>query len=110
MHSVFFFRQKTADELRISDWSSDVCSSDLARFDDEPDLGQVGADVGRLALADEAESGAKGEIARMHERLAETFVGRFIFERAFAGARDVDIRSDDRPLGKECVSMRRSRC
>src|SRR3546814_5996218 len=26
---VFFFNQKTADELRISDWSSDVCSSDL---------------------------------------------------------------------------------
>src|SRR3546814_9179511 len=26
----FFFRQKTAYELRISDWSSDVCSSDLA--------------------------------------------------------------------------------
>src|SRR3546814_15191846 len=27
---VFFFNQKTAYELRISDWSSDVCSSDLA--------------------------------------------------------------------------------
>src|SRR3546814_20465055 len=27
---VFFFKQKTAYELRISDWSSDVCSSDLA--------------------------------------------------------------------------------
>src|SRR3546814_4968980 len=27
--SVFFFKQKTAYELRISDWSSDVCSSDL---------------------------------------------------------------------------------
>src|SRR3546814_8859469 len=26
----FFFKQKTADEMRISDWSSDVCSSDLA--------------------------------------------------------------------------------
>src|SRR3546814_20602288 len=26
---IFFFRQKTADEMRISDWSSDVCSSDL---------------------------------------------------------------------------------
>src|SRR3546814_6477576 len=25
----FFFKQKTADEMRISDWSSDVCSSDL---------------------------------------------------------------------------------
>src|SRR3546814_5332875 len=27
---VFFFKQKTAYEMRISDWSSDVCSSDLA--------------------------------------------------------------------------------
>src|SRR3546814_7697030 len=28
---VFFFKQKTAYEMRISDWSSDVCSSDLHR-------------------------------------------------------------------------------
>src|SRR3546814_8677760 len=27
---VFFFKQKTAYDMRISDWSSDVCSSDLA--------------------------------------------------------------------------------
>src|SRR3546814_5370553 len=38
---VFFFKQKTAYEMRISDWSSDVCSSDLlgehvARDDDSP--------------------------------------------------------------------------
>src|SRR3546814_3254313 len=29
---VFFFKQKTAYEMRISDWSSDVCSSDLPSF------------------------------------------------------------------------------
>src|SRR3546814_5618625 len=29
----FFFKQKTAYDMRISDWSSDVCSSDLTRFD-----------------------------------------------------------------------------
>src|SRR3546814_2721133 len=28
----FFFKQKTAYEMRISDWSSDVCSSDLVRW------------------------------------------------------------------------------
>src|SRR3546814_5022665 len=28
----FFFKQKTAYEMRISDWSSDVCSSDLGRY------------------------------------------------------------------------------
>src|SRR3546814_1120000 len=32
---VFFFKQKTAYEMRISDWSSDVCSSDLARDEAE---------------------------------------------------------------------------
>src|SRR3546814_4102609 len=31
MSFVFFFKQKTAYEMRISDWSSDVCSSDLDR-------------------------------------------------------------------------------
>src|SRR3546814_12129104 len=30
MYRIFFFKQKTAYEMRISDWSSDVCSSDLA--------------------------------------------------------------------------------
>src|SRR3546814_5690332 len=29
---IFFFKQKTAYEMRISDWSSDVCSSDLANY------------------------------------------------------------------------------
>src|SRR3546814_10069361 len=29
---IFFFKQKTAYEMRISDWSSDVCSSDLIRI------------------------------------------------------------------------------
>src|SRR3546814_293121 len=39
MHDfLFFFKQKTAYEVRISDWSSDVCSSDLLRIG-----GQVGA-------------------------------------------------------------------
>src|SRR3546814_19266094 len=31
-YSVFFFKQKTAYEIRISDWSSDVCSSDRWSF------------------------------------------------------------------------------
>src|SRR3546814_3217950 len=30
---VFFFKQKTAYEMRISDWSSDVCSSDLREME-----------------------------------------------------------------------------
>src|SRR3546814_6938898 len=43
----FFFKQKTAYEMRISDWSSDVCSSDLASVIGEP---PVLADPARQAL------------------------------------------------------------
>src|SRR3546814_16718993 len=32
-HMCFFFKQKTEYEMRISDWSSDVCSSDLYTFE-----------------------------------------------------------------------------
>src|SRR3546814_7101766 len=42
----FVFKQKTAYELRISDWSSDVCSSDLNR---DPVAAQIG-DEGGTAL------------------------------------------------------------
>src|SRR3546814_18440845 len=31
LFNFFFYKQKTTDEMRISDWSSDVCSSDLSR-------------------------------------------------------------------------------
>src|SRR3546814_15182975 len=34
----FFFKQKTADDMRISDWSSDVCSSDLRQVGVSTDL------------------------------------------------------------------------
>src|SRR3546814_13852588 len=35
---MFFFKQKTAYEMRISDWSSDVCSSDLVHIEPEAEL------------------------------------------------------------------------
>src|SRR3546814_4452174 len=45
----FFFKQKTAYEMRISDWSSDVCSSDLDLFaDDGVAIGRDDADLGDL--------------------------------------------------------------
>src|SRR3546814_13009715 len=39
---IFFFKQKTAYDMRISDWSSDVCSSDLS------DAARAGLWAGRL--------------------------------------------------------------
>src|SRR3546814_8165133 len=38
---VFFFKQKTAYEMRISDWSSDVCSSDLTALDSACGIGAM---------------------------------------------------------------------
>src|SRR3546814_1573044 len=43
---IFFFKQKTAYEMRISDWSSDVCSSDLC---DPAGRAAAEAAVARLA-------------------------------------------------------------
>src|SRR3546814_3561914 len=48
----FFFKQKTAYEMRISDWSSDVCSSDLA-------------DIGGQAQASERPGGGQEARARI---------------------------------------------
>src|SRR3546814_6444581 len=45
----FFFKQKTAYEMRISDWSSDVCSSDLpVPAIAEVDRGDEGIEVARI--------------------------------------------------------------
>src|SRR3546814_8979942 len=44
---VFLFKQKTAYEMRISDWSSDGCSSDLRVLAE-----QAGADIGEVVLRD----------------------------------------------------------
>src|SRR3546814_5646429 len=46
LFSCFFFKQKTSYDMRISDWSSDVCSSDLRTAGVEPG----GARAGRLSL------------------------------------------------------------
>src|SRR3546814_2124330 len=65
----FFFKQKTAYEMRISDWSSDVCSSDLQRQG-------IG---GRTAPDDgEEEQRCDDEVAHQHDRqrLEESRVGQ----------------------------------
>src|SRR3546814_9465521 len=68
----FFFKQKTAYEMLISDWSSDVCSSDLELFraDDATKsiimIGEIGGDAEEQAaqfLIDEAKRGRKKPMA-----------------------------------------------
>src|SRR3546814_10340789 len=53
----FFFKQKTAYEMRISDWSSDVCSSDLVRIVPDENPPSVNAPSHRI-LVGRAEIGA----------------------------------------------------
>src|SRR3546814_8121253 len=57
LYSVFFFffKQKTAYEMRISDWSSDVCSSDLQQL---PAHRHRGEELRRLKGPSHAEPGA----------------------------------------------------
>src|SRR3546814_5810361 len=88
---LFFFKQKTAYEMRISDWSSDVCSSDLGR----KDFGGAGGRMGH------------GLSMRRGRRID----GRGPGAGRAAGERPDGIagRSEERRVGKECVSTCRSR-
>src|SRR3546814_1173906 len=90
---IFFFKQKTAYEMRISDWSSDVCSSDLDAGD--ADARDIGGDRRPLDRRLEPRTvGDDGEEVAQESRL-----GRI--ERS--------LRSEERRVGKECVSTCRSR-
>src|SRR3546814_7502679 len=71
----FFFKQKTAYDMRISDWSSDVCSSDLHTDQGTPPNSSASPRP-RLSCSDRI------------------------------GA---SMRSEERRVGKECVSTCRSR-
>src|SRR3546814_16956749 len=86
MFVVFFFTQKTAYELRISDWSSDVCSSDLAA--------KVVVRKGRenyLCLLN-LEDAAQGGAARPQDLVPLALIARW------AGAtRDGDLAGGDFP-------------
>src|SRR3546814_16929874 len=53
----FFFKQKTAYEMRISDWSSDVCSSDLVMASHQ--FGVWGRRIEALGKSDNADNGVE---------------------------------------------------
>src|SRR3546814_11617828 len=107
----FFFKQKTAYEMRISDWSSDVCSSDLW----SPTVWSVSVKILQLVKADGNPAWAGDQDKALGDR-----IGAFRHVRSFAidavhkgtspfiGAREL-WRSEERRVGKECVSTCRSR-
>src|SRR3546814_9901472 len=90
---VFFFKQKTAYEMRISDWSSDVCSSDLnvwssSTFCETVASGSVPLSASMMRVAQGALAASGAEVAT-----------------AWSPAR----RSEERRVGQACVSTCRSR-
>src|SRR3546814_12808974 len=110
---VFFFKQKTAYERRISDWSSDVCSSDLCRLRGRDLKGQM-ADLeerpphGRriCGLADSTHGPARADAG--HDRRRNPRPGRSggAVQPEDAGNR---ARSEERRVGKGGCSKCSSR-
>src|SRR3546814_10239896 len=92
--SVFFFKQKTAYEMRISDWSSDVCSSDLRVWPAAEEQGsQAGLPCG---------SHKRPQFCQHPERSGQADACVRILRCSTA-------RPEERRVGKECVSPCRSR-
>src|SRR3546814_1670206 len=107
VYLIFFFKQKTAYEMRISDWSSDVCSSDLADAGSAPDhvrrnrwAGSCGGSLGKWGRSRVEPVGKRGEGVEVQVR-ADVFmrpVARFAVDPAAAqpGARGAEhVRSEE---------------
>src|SRR3546814_6816776 len=63
MTIMFFFKQKTAVEMRISDWSSDVCSSDLPGIEPGATIGILGGgQLGRMLAIAASQLGYRSHI------------------------------------------------
>src|SRR3546814_7568880 len=92
VYIFFFFKQKTAYEMRISDWSSDVCSSDLY-FWREIYFVYYGAKlIGAILINISSLSCHPREPVKLQQN-----------------QKSLRMRSEERRVGKECVSTCRSR-
>src|SRR3546814_6961830 len=90
---IFFFKQKTAYEMRISDWSSDVCSSDL-----------VSPRSGRIQRSAHSLAAVLGWPRVMIEAAFEILAKQDVIE---IERRNID-RSEERRVGIEDVMTGRS--
>src|SRR3546814_12929401 len=115
----FFFKQKTAYEMRISDWGSDVCSSDLLVLDKPPGLATQGgtkteSHVDGLLGALQGDAPVRPKLVHRLDKdtsgallVARTPRAAAWFAKAFFTA--AMKRSEERRVGQECVSSCRSR-
>src|SRR3546814_16201758 len=95
MTGFFFFKQKTAYEMRISDWSSDVCSSDLGP-------GEIERDAAAFAPARDPRehiAGAEADIEDAPRAVADTTRPDPV-EKATRRSRRQPQRVDPRPVSQ----------
>src|SRR3546814_9838020 len=107
--------------MRISDWSSDVCSSDLQRGGDDADPGDELADAGPRLVGDAVEVARRARELVEHRRAVDEVARREDQRRVARPEEDAPAailgpprglahrRSEERRVGKECVSTCRSR-
>src|SRR3546814_9963164 len=107
----FFFKQKTAYEMRISDWSSDVCSSDLGK---KAEAISPSALENRTAFCEEIRR--RLVESQQHDEKLSLIVLRTEPQPGFPHGSDARAefvreiaRSEERRVGQECVSTCRSR-
>src|SRR3546814_2563259 len=104
----FFFKQKTAYEMRISDWSSDVCSSDLNTPGTPINEGGLNAAAIAPALRYAVDQGAFA----INMSFNGTATGQLAVDQraAMDHVRSNNrLRTEERRVGKACVSTCRSR-
>src|SRR3546814_7974156 len=113
MWFLFCFKHKTAYEMRISDWSSDVCSSDLGDHHLPRSAGE-GEQIELALLAIDQAGKEKAPRRAGDEDVAIESGGKIIWRKTIqpdhvAGPVIANARSEERRVGKECVSTCRSR-
>src|SRR3546814_4714995 len=106
----FFFKQKTAYEMRISDWSSDVCSSDLS--DAQPK--EFNRMLRKIIEADQLPEYTMTMTKTVEGAPAVLFDQRGHGDTGWTPDDQIDqdnsdLRSEERRVGKECVSTISSR-
>src|SRR3546814_16652337 len=108
----FFFKQKTAYEVRISDWSSDVCSSDLEARDGEREERERRRDADQLVDATEKLAFVPSD-TDVHGAVDDMLVGKAAARDVRAGYGIIADLAHQRPVlrlrrQRPCLAVRRT--
>src|SRR3546814_4811429 len=99
---LLFFKQKTADELRSSDWSSDVCSSDLKLAREANEKKTQDEKISELRQRDANLRNAANQLVTTEQSYDTSLRGGW--PNFISGWLPSPERSEDSRVGKECVS------